>query len=250
MERTARQGYQLAVALDMETSTNRRSWQWLLGWLLPVAAISFAKLFSLADVEQRMLRAAPLLLSAVVLIAAFTDLRRRKIYNWLTYPAFVGALVINGIASNSTTQPGLPAFAFAPAPLLEPSWLGAVGWAQSWSAALTCFGLLLLAFTLSGGGAGDVKLAVVCGACLGMREGLLALAYCYLVAGAFHLALVIWKHGPWTLLVAGVRKIGWQLAPGYIAPPDELQQRLLEKPVPLGPFFACGCILVLLGVTP
>lgn len=238
------------VATAAPIAIARRGPLWLAGWLLPLAAVLVALLISSTSLQSKLTTAMALVLLATVVVAAVTDIRRRKIYNWLTYPAVVWAIGLNAAATCLSPGDELPAFAFAEAMHVGPAWLGTVGLWQSLSGAATCFGILIVAFTLAGGGAGDVKMATVCGACLGMREGVLALAFCYLAAGAASLAWAVWKRGPLLILGAFARKIGWLLLPGRFPPPDMEQTLLLEKPIPLGPFFALGSLLALAGVSP
>lgn len=82
-------------------------------------------------------------LGVVLLVAAITDWRDRKIYNWLTYPAVLVALVLNPIAFG---------------------WTGIlVG--LSTAVVVLLIGLFFLAMGWLGGG--DVKLLAVIGAALG-----------------------------------------------------------------------------------
>src|SRR6478609_2330404 len=83
-------------------------------------------------------------LSLVVLVAAFTDLRWRRIPNWLTLPA----LPI-GIAAQTVYGDGF--------------WQGLLG-------ALGGFAALLVLFLVGAGGAGDVKLFTVVGSFVGIRN--------------------------------------------------------------------------------
>ena len=83
-------------------------------------------------------------LSLVVLAAAFTDLRWRRIPNWLTLPA----LPI-GLAAQTVYGDGF--------------WQGLLG-------ALAGFAALLALFLVGAGGAGDVKLFTVVGSFVGIRN--------------------------------------------------------------------------------
>jgi len=107
-------------------------------------------------------------LSLALLLAAYTDLRRRLIYNWLTLPGILCFLLLHGLFH--------PAF-------LPKSLLGVV---------LLGGGSLLLA-VLSGGqlGGGDVKLFALLGAALGWQAGLLATICTYLLAGCAALVIVL-----------------------------------------------------------
>jgi len=102
-------------------------------------------------------------------IAAWTDLRNRRIPNWLTVPGLAAGVVANVVLSGWGG--------------LKTSLLGAgLGLA------------LLLPFVLLRSlGAGDWKLAGALGACLGPRQLLSVLVGTILVAGVMALAVVIWS---------------------------------------------------------
>jgi prepilin peptidase CpaA len=89
-----------------------------------------------------------LFIAAVVvftLIAAVTDLRTRKLPNWLTVPGFVAGLLFH-IVTGGWNGLGFAAAGFA-----------------------TGFGILLVLWLIGGGGGGDVKLMGALGAWLGAR---------------------------------------------------------------------------------
>jgi prepilin peptidase CpaA len=178
------------------------------------------------------------LLLVLAATCAYTDLRWKKIYNWATYSAFLWALLLN--TSVSLLAPDAPAESF---------WarLGAVGLGNSLLGAGLCFAIMLLIYRLSGGGAGDVKLAGAIGGLLGPQDGLTVLVYTYIAAGVVILAWVIWTLGPVFLLKALLRRVGALLWPSRIAPPAPSQQKLLNHAVPLAAFFAIGVVAVLLG---
>jgi prepilin peptidase CpaA len=83
-------------------------------------------------------------LSLVVLIAAFTDLKSRRIPNWLTLPALPV-----GLAAQTVYGDGF--------------WQGLFG-------ALGGFVALFALFAVGAGGAGDVKLFAVVGSFVGIRN--------------------------------------------------------------------------------
>jgi Flp pilus assembly protein protease CpaA len=166
----------------------------------------------------------------LVLTCAMTDLAERKIFNWATYTAIFWAMGINLTGELVGNRPGL----------------GAVGMTDSLAGAGICLVLMLVAYNLAQGGAGDVKLAVAIGALLGSEVGVLAVAYSYVVAAVCILGWVSWHRGPMELIQALMRKIGDFLFPGFVISVDGEQQALLEKPVPLAGFFAIGTILAML----
>lgn len=173
-------------------------------------------------------------LAILLVVAAVTDVRRGKIYNWATYPAVLWALAINLPASLG---------------LVGRDWLGAVGLSDCLLGFAACFVPMLLIFRGGGGGAGDVKLAGAMGALLGLERGFLALLCAYVAAGVGILALAIWTIGPVGLLTDGFRRVGSRWLPGHIPPPRD-RSDFLRRRVRLGPYYAVGGLVVLSGVLP
>lgn len=86
------------------------------------------------------------ILMAVVIVAAATDLRSGRVYNWLVYPATVVGLLLG---------------------------LAAGGWAglkDHTLAAAIGFGLMFLCYAIGGMGGGDVKLMAAVGALGGLAR--------------------------------------------------------------------------------
>lgn len=105
-------------------------------------------------------------LVALAALAAWWDIRTRRIPNALTFTGFLVALAIRALGGFDEVTAGL---------------LGA----------LLAFGLSLPLFALHGLGAGDVKLLTACGAFLGPRRLLAALLITALVGGLLAVAAVI-----------------------------------------------------------
>ena len=189
-----------------------------------------------------------LVLLGALITSAITDFNRQRIYNWTTYTAFLSAPVINIAASTTAHQPFTPSFEHAQ--LVGHSLFAGVGIGECLAGAGVCFLITMFGYDLSGGGAGDVKLAIVIGALLGLHDGAFAVAYSYVVAAIAIIAWSTWKNGPIALLKAGVRKFGRVLGPMWPFPPTSEDDSLLMTPVPLGPYFAIGTLLVVLGFIP
>ena len=105
----------------------------------------------------------------LALVAGYTDLRSRRIPNWLTVPAFAAALVVNIVVGRWGG--------------LKNSLLGT----------LLAFALLLPFFLLRSLGAGDVKFAVALGAFTGPRALVDILIGSVFIAGIMALALIIYE---------------------------------------------------------
>ena len=134
-----------------------------------------------------------LVLLGALVTSAITDFNRHRIYNWTTYSAFLWALIINVVASTTSLRqrvarcrPSRRPASSAPNARRRGDWRvpGRRG---------VCFLITLFGYDLSGGGAGDVKIAAVIGALLGLHDGIFAVAYSYMVAA---IAIIAWS--TWT----------------------------------------------------
>jgi prepilin peptidase CpaA len=110
-------------------------------------------------------------------IAAVTDFRRQKIYNWTTYPGILAGLGLQAL------EGGWPGF--------EDGLLGL----------LVCGGIMLACFVFFPDlGGGDVKLIAMLGAGLGLNDGILAMLWTFVIGFAAGLAMLIWKVGALQLI--------------------------------------------------
>ena len=167
------------------------------------------------------MREIALILTAVfALTAGWTDLRSRRIPNWLTVPALFIGVAVNTIIAG---------------------WMGA-------TIALEGAGLgLLLLFpfvVVKALGAGDWKLVGAMGAFLGPRNLLVVLFAALIVAGIMALALVIYKRQ----LGRTLRNIGRLLlafARGRPGDPAISLENPRAAKVPFGVAFAIAVILYL-----
>lgn len=121
-----------------------------------------------------------------VLVATFTDLRSRRIPNWLTVSTLVLGFVLNALIAY-------------PAPL-EGVWLAAKGFALA-------FVLNLVMYMLHMTGAGDVKLLAAIGAMVGCSDFLGIFLLTALLGGVLAIILVLVK--------GRVRQTLWNV--GYMA---------------------------------
>jgi Flp pilus assembly protein protease CpaA len=191
-----------------------------------------------------------LVLIAALVTSAVTDFNRQRIYNWTTYTAFLWAVVISVVATLTASSGDSLGPTFETARTIGPHWLGGIGIGECLAGAAVCFFVLMFGYDLSGGGAGDVKLATVIGALLGLHDGIFAVGYSYVVAFLVIIAWSTWKNGPLALIRAGLRTVGRFLGPLWPFHTTAEDRKLLLTPVPLGPYFLIGTLLVFFGLVP
>jgi prepilin signal peptidase PulO-like enzyme (type II secretory pathway) len=175
-------------------------------------------------------------LLAALAAASYTDCRWQLIPNWVTYSAILWGVAINGAASLLFPSGN------------HPQWLGAIGLVNSLIGLATMFLLLLIVFSFTGGGAGDVKLVGSIGSLLGLELGLEAVMYAFVVAGIVLGAYLVWTQGPLVFASTTLRRIGCLVLPGWVLPPEANRLQSLRKPVPLAPFFAVGAAVACSGL--
>jgi prepilin peptidase CpaA len=105
---------------------------------------------------------------AVLVIATFTDVRSRRIPNWLVLPFLALGILVSWWLHG---------------------WHGALGSLEGAALGLLLYGIL---FWMGGMGAGDVKLCAAIGAWIGPGQLLISLIFTGLVGGAMALGWALW----------------------------------------------------------
>lgn len=100
---------------------------------------------------------------AVVMIATVTDLRSRRIPNWLVFPFLIAGFAVSGWLNG---------------------WRGVAHSAEGMALAFVVFGVF---FWMGGMGAGDVKLAAAIGTWIGPQQMMVALLFIALAGGVMAL---------------------------------------------------------------
>ena len=170
-------------------------------------------------------------------VVTYTDIREFRIPNWVTYPAFCWGLVINTLA-------GTPVGAACT------DVLGAVGIGESLLGAFCLFVVMLVIFSFTGGGAGDVKLVAAIGALLGLGRGMDAVTYAMVLAGVAMLLISLFRYGPIRMVDSAVRPLASRLLPVWVDAPKAEHYQRMQSSVPLGPFFAAGIVMTLFDAGP
>ncbi|WP_238933542.1 prepilin peptidase [Brevibacillus choshinensis] len=109
----------------------------------------------------------------VMIIAVYTDLRRRLIYDWLTLPGIAYFLIYHAFAHPDQ-------------------------WTMYGLGVVLTGGISLLMAMVSNGqlGGGDIKLFALVGAAVGWEAGLYILCFTYLLAGL--IVIPIWLASKWS----------------------------------------------------
>ena len=184
----------------------------------------------------------------LLLTAAYTDCTRTKIYNWLTYPTIAWGLLWAIFATLRSM------------PLQEHGHLH-VGIEQALAGALGCGLLMLVPYSMSRGGAGDVKLAAALGALVGFEIAFWSLAGGYICAAVFILARKLWirlrntiastkKVSPSEIATLGLAScLAWSKPLGSlnVKTTDSTLANSREEAIPMAGFFALGAAFVLAG---
>ncbi len=127
-------------------------------------------------------------LYVLIVIAAVTDFKYRKIYNAITYPGMLIALALNGLGELLERQATVPEdqLRFV---------LGQIGFGESVLGLLACGIPMLFCYVIFGIGAGDVKMMAMIGAFLGVERGLEALLWTFVLAGCLGIIALTWSVG-------------------------------------------------------
>lgn len=211
--------------------------------LAPLAAVVFGVVEFLA--EPPAIPLSGVLVFFLLACCAYTDFRWQIIPNWATYSAFVWAVVISAAgalaSSGAVSEPAHYRVFF-------PMTAGSIGIGDCLGGALVCFLVMLMIHSATGGGAGDVKLATAIGALLGIKLGILAICYTFLLAGIVSLAVSIWIMGPISIMKMFGRWLGSFFLPLWIEKPSSEETGVLKRSLPLGIFFALGTLLAVLDL--
>ena len=164
-----------------------------------------------------------IMLSALLIIAVYTDLRWSRIPNWLTFPALGLGIVFHALAG------GLGDTLFGLAGLV-------VG-----------MGLFLLPYACKAIGAGDVKLMAAIGSMVGPSGALSIAILSFLAGGLYAIGAMIYQWG----LADTSRKLAFS-AYGAFVPSGSAWSGDIQLPFKLryGLAIAAGTLLFLLGLDP
>lgn len=177
------------------------------------------------------------LLFGLVFAAVITDLTRRKIYNWITYPGILTALSLNTLGSLLQTRA-----------LMSEELLWEFGWiplSESLTGLLLCGFIMLVCFVLFRVGGGDVKFMAMLGAFLGPDRGLASILWTFYFGACVGLIILIWRVGITRMMLLIFRRIVSALAPTWVRPLKDDEQEQFHLPLFLAPCVIAGVAVVL-----
>ncbi len=174
------------------------------------------------------------LLLTLVAIATVTDLRSRKIPNYVVYPGLAAALALNLATVWLSDE-------------LVGSWrplVGWVGWQDCLSGLAACGLFMLVCFVFFGIGGGDVKLLTMTGAFLGLEHGLESLLWTFILGGCLGLSLLVWRVGIPRLMALVWRQLRALVRWGTSAGLTEDERKELKADLLLAPCALAAIVLV------
>ena len=168
----------------------------------------------------------------LLVVASYTDIRWRKVYNWTTYSGILAALVLN---AGVTFWPGEPNRV-----------LGFVGMAECFQGLLGCGFLMLVCYVFfpGGVGGGDVKLIAMIGSFLGPYHGLEAMLWTFVLGGATALVVLTWQFGAWQLFLRGGQRVLAFVRVGRFAPWSDDERERLKTDLFLAPSALLSVVIV------
>lgn len=176
------------------------------------------------------------LLFALLLVATYTDVRWRKIYNWTTYS---GTLLAIGLSLASSL------FVKVATPEATQFW-GVVPLADSLLGVLACGGAMLVCYVFfpGGVGGGDIKLLAMIGAFIGVMDGLEVMLWTFVLAACMALIVLIWRYGIPALVLRSVRFAYYKLRLGASFELTEAERQPLKTDLFLSPSALVAFLIV------
>jgi prepilin peptidase CpaA len=176
------------------------------------------------------------LLLGLVGAAAAIDIATKKVFNWITYPGIIAAIVLHGAGSLAVGFAGV-----SPERLADFGWIG-IG--QSLAGFLLCGAVLMVCFVLFEVGGGDVKLMAMVGALLGPEKGIETMLWTFVLGACLGVITLIWRVGPIRLIVATWRHLLWIVRLARLNPLTPQEREFLRPPLFLAPSALLAAVIV------
>jgi prepilin peptidase CpaA len=179
-----------------------------------------------------------ILLLALLLVAAATDIAGHKIYNWTTYPGILAAFASSGLGSLLISIHWI-----SEETLRSKAW-GGIPLGECLMGFAACGLLMLVCFVLFHIGGGDVKLIAMLGAFLGPNDGLQAMLWTFVFGGCLGIIVLIWRVGAIRLLARVARQLVWSLRIRTWSPLTDDERAQMRTPLFLAPCALAAVVIV------
>lgn len=178
------------------------------------------------------------LLVAFLLVASYTDVRRRIINNSTTYTGILVGLAWSGWA----TWAGVDRIAGS---AQDAAFWGAVPFGDSLLGCVACGAAMLVCYVLFAGGVGggDLKLIAMIGAFLGLYQGLETLLWTMVLGGCLAVVVLMWRVGAWRLTRITVKNL-WGAARGRLPELTDDDRQALKTELFLSPSALIAVLIV------
>jgi prepilin peptidase CpaA len=160
---------------------------------------------------------------ALAVIAAFWDIKQRRIPNWLTYPGIGLGFVLRGLL---------------------------FGWKGLGSAVTGCLfvgGIMFLFYAVRAMGAGDVKLMAAIGSVVGPRQGVVVLLATAICGGIMAIIYAVYRGRMWATLKNVGSVLRFHAWAGLQAHPDLNLDNPKTLRMPYGLAIAAGTLYAFLA---
>jgi len=176
------------------------------------------------------------ILLILLAVASMTDVLRGRIPNKITYPGIISGLLLNLL--------GTLAVRLGWARAEDLSALGWIGIGQSVLGFLACGLVMLACYVFFRIGGGDVKLIAMLGTFLGPNRGITAMLWTFVLGACLALITLVWRVGPWWLLVRAGRHLLWSIRLGRWDPLTPEERAQLQPPLFLAPSALAAVVIV------
>lgn len=161
-----------------------------------------------------------LVLIALLICAAVTDVWKHVISNWLTYPGILLGWLLNGVMS------------------------GWVGFQDSLAATFACGFVMIVCFLLFQLGGGDVKIISMIASFLGMEKGIEAMLWTFIIGAIIGIGLLIGEKGAWNIIRGICQHLWLVVRTGSWVAPTESERKPLRRSIYLAPATLLAVLLV------
>lgn len=159
--------------------------------------------------------AALCVLVVVLVVAAYTEIRERRIPNWLTFSGIALGMGISALNGSSAFWSSVAGFSIG-------------------------FGFLFVFYVFGGIGGGDVKLMGAAGALMGSSLIQPAVVYTAFIGAFLSLLMLVWRKDFWLRLRQGVLRLKF-----WAKPPNGKDEPSAPIAVPYGIAIVAGCLLAI-----